>query len=69
MVINKLRAVYEKIKKETGVPLPVLECDGLDKFALFDELVASGRGQIRNGDLYIFNANTKVVFTGGEDVR
>jgi hypothetical protein len=66
MIINKLWGDYEKAKKATGIPPLELECPALDKFALFDELIASGRGQVRNGELYIFNANTKIIFI--EDV-
>lgn len=69
MILSKLWADYEKAKKATGTPPLELECHVLDKFALLDDLIASGRGQIRDGNLYIFNANTKVVFVGGEDAN
>lgn len=63
MILSKLWTDYEKAKKATGAPPLKLECPALDKFIVLDEIIRGGRGQIRDRNLYIFNANTEVVFT------
>lgn len=62
-IVGKLKEQYEqKLAYRTGKPPEEIECDSLDKFDLLNELITYHGWRVVDSELYLFNANTKVVF-------